>query len=82
MTTQLVLQALMIAIGYFGISRLVAIDQRKYGIAVCFAVNMLLILLQSHISPWPFGVPILLSSYVALGVWCKAVYKPDLPSNS
>ena len=47
MTTQLVLQALMIAIGYFGVSKLVAIEHRKYGIAVCFVVNMLLIMLQS-----------------------------------
>jgi hypothetical protein len=82
MTTQLVLQALMLAIGYFGVSKLVAIEHRKYGIAVCFVVNILLIMLQSYISPWPFGVPIMLSSYVALGVWCKAVYKPDQPSNS
>ena len=82
MSTQLVLQALMIVIGYFGVSRLVAIEHRKYGLGVCFVVNMLLIMLQSHINPWPFGMPILLSSYVALGVWCKAVYKPDLPSNS
>jgi len=82
MTTQLVLQALMIAIGYFGVARLVAIEHRKYGLGVCFVVNILLIMLQSHISPWPLGMPILLSSYVALGVWCKAVYEPDLPSNS
>jgi hypothetical protein len=54
MTTQLVLQALMIFIGYFGVSRLVAIEHRKYGLAVCFVVNILLIMLQSHISPWPF----------------------------
>ena len=77
MLTDLFLKSVMILLGYFGAAPFVPIPYRVWGLFVAIAIWFALTALQSLISPWPLGVPLFLLGYVALGVFAKAIYKPD-----
>lgn len=81
MATDIILKTIMLLIGYFGMSRLIAVEHRIWGIFVAICIVFILHLAQSAIAPWPLGIPIFLSAYIAFGVGCKALYKPDKPKN-
>ncbi|MBS1998330.1 MAG: hypothetical protein JSS86_18530 [Cyanobacteria bacterium SZAS LIN-2] len=79
MFLDLSVKTIMLLIGYFGVARFIPIPDRIWGLFVAIAIWFSVTLLQSHIAPWPFGIPYIMVGYIALGVFCKAIYKPDQP---
>ena len=82
MLVDLTVKSIMILIGYLGVARFIPISDRIWGLFVAIAIWFSVTLLQSQIAPWPFGIPYVMAGYIALGVFCKAVYKPDRPDKA
>jgi hypothetical protein len=77
MLADLTVKTMMILIGYFAVARFVPVSDRVWGLFVAIVIWSSVTLLQAHIAPWPFGIPYLMVGYIALGVFAKAIYKPD-----
>jgi uncharacterized membrane protein YdjX (TVP38/TMEM64 family) len=78
MLFQILIQSLMLVIGYTLVSRLIAAELRSWGL---FA-GVCLYFLQTTVAPWPFGVPLTLCAFIAFGVGCKAGIRPDKPDST
>lgn len=76
------LKAIMLGLGYFLVSRWVAVEHRIWGIFGGISIVFLLHVFQSYIPPVPWGLTFFLLSYVVFGVGCKALYKPDPPAGN
>jgi hypothetical protein len=81
MLTQLVIEGLMIYIGFKWACKLFTVDNRRWGFFIAIAVFMLLKLKQSYFGTWSVDTALILTAYVAVGVGLKTMAKPD-PSES
>lgn len=82
MLLDLGLKALMLFIGYRYLAPYFEKEQRVWGIGIGLAIVFVLQMLQSYIHPWPFGIPILLSAYVAYGVGVNGLFKREKPDDN
>lgn len=73
----LLLELLAVIVGYKYVSAYVRPSSHWVGFVVYGLITMALPALSTVINPWPLGIPILLSAYVALGIGVKTIYKPD-----
>lgn len=75
MLFDLAIKAAMLLFGYFFASRLVESKYHAWGIFAAIVIVFGLHLLQSVIAPWPFGIPLFLCAYIAMGVGCRSFNK-------
>lgn len=66
------IKVLMLLFGYFYASRLIDVRYHAWGIFAAIMIVFFLHLLQSAIAPWPFGIPLFLCAYIAMGVGCRS----------
>lgn len=81
MLTQLVIEGLMIYIGFKWACKLFTVDNRRWGFFIAIVIFMLLKLKQSYFGTWSVDTALILTGYVAVGVGLKTLAKPD-PSES
>lgn len=75
MLFQIIIESLMLVIGYMAVAPFIAAEQRSWGLflGVCLYFG------QTLLAPWPFGVPLTLCAFIAFGVGCKSAYDPNKP---